>query len=239
MDESEKLARAYLCHLGFDDIVYEPDGNVPPDFLVGGEVAVEVRRLNQNELTNSGPRGLEETRIPFQMKLRKLLMELGPSRSGASWFVHYTLTRPLPEPHIFFSKLRQLLEEFKENEQKQMPCRIIADDNIEVDLRRAGDTYATFFLLGGGIDEDTDGWVLAETERNLRICIDEKTWKVKPFRHKYPQWWLILVDRIGYGVDECDRELFSQHLKMKHDWDKVLLINPLDPRKAFEVPSIE
>ena len=36
-----------LCHRGVDDheIVYEPNGNVPPDFLAHGRVAVKVRRL--------------------------------------------------------------------------------------------------------------------------------------------------------------------------------------------------
>ena len=239
MDDSEKLAKAYLCHLGFDDIVYEPDGNVPPDFLVDGKIAVEVRRLNQNELTDSGPRGLEETEIPFRMKLRKLLMTLGPPRSGVSWFVHYSFRRPLPEPRELFSSLHQFLREFQDNESGETPCRTVLNDGVEIELSRAGDTHPTFFLLGGGVDEDSGGWVFGETERNLRICIDEKTSKVRPFRHKYPQWWLILIDRMGYGVDECDRELFSQRLKVQHDWDKVLLLNPLNTQDAFEVRSSE
>jgi hypothetical protein len=59
MDQSEKVAYQYLSSCGFRDIVYEPDGNIPPDFLVNDSVAVEVRRLNQNEQTPAGPRGLE------------------------------------------------------------------------------------------------------------------------------------------------------------------------------------
>jgi hypothetical protein len=235
MDESEALAKQYLLHLGFETVAYEPDGNVPPDFLAGGSIAVEVRRLNKNELTDSGLRSLEETRIPFQMTLRKLLMGLGPPRSGVSWFVNYSFRRPLPEG--LFLRMRQALVEFRDNEQNQMPCQIVLNDGMELKLIRAGDPYPTFFLLGGGVDEDSGGWVLAETKRNLRICVDEKTAKVRSYRHKYPKWWLILVDKIGYGVDECDRDMFSQELKMKHEWDKVLLLNPLNARCAFEVPS--
>jgi hypothetical protein len=69
MDESEKLVYEYLVHLGFDSIVYEPDGNLPPDFLVSGTIAVEARRLNQNEVTGTGFRGLEEIAIPLLMKI--------------------------------------------------------------------------------------------------------------------------------------------------------------------------
>jgi hypothetical protein len=54
MDDSEKLANDYLSRLGFQDIVYEPDNKNPPDFLADGRIAVEVRRLNQNEVTESG-----------------------------------------------------------------------------------------------------------------------------------------------------------------------------------------
>jgi hypothetical protein len=61
MDQSEQLAKQYLCALGFESIVYEPDGNIPPDFLADDRVAVEVRRLNQNEMIESGNRGLEES----------------------------------------------------------------------------------------------------------------------------------------------------------------------------------
>src|SRR5206468_13124046 len=70
MDKSEQIAESHLRSRGFQDIMYEPDGNVPPDFLVDGQIAVEVRRLNQNEDTPEGPRGLEEAAIPLQAKIK-------------------------------------------------------------------------------------------------------------------------------------------------------------------------
>jgi len=51
MDSSERIVYQYLSYQGFSDVAYEPDGNVPPDFLLNGRIAVEVRRLNQNEDT--------------------------------------------------------------------------------------------------------------------------------------------------------------------------------------------
>jgi len=42
MKQEEKWVEEYLTHRGFRDIVYEPDGNVPPDFLVNGKIANEV-----------------------------------------------------------------------------------------------------------------------------------------------------------------------------------------------------
>ena len=55
MDESERIASEYLATLGFNDIQYEPDGNVPPDFVLNKTIAVEVRRLNQNFVEKDHP----------------------------------------------------------------------------------------------------------------------------------------------------------------------------------------
>jgi hypothetical protein len=123
-DECEKLAEDHLVHLGFERIVYEPDGNNPPDFLVDDRIAVEVRRLNQNELTGSGFRGLEEIRIPTEERIRGLLVSLGPAKSGTSWFVGYRIKRPIPPWGQVETELARRLEVFRDDESHQEPCRI-------------------------------------------------------------------------------------------------------------------
>lgn len=62
-----------------------------------------------------------------------------------------------------------------------------------------------------------------------------QTRKIAPYRHKYPEWWLVLVDRIGYGVEACDEQLFREHLKFDHNWDKIMLVHPLNPSSVFEL----
>ena len=56
-------------------------------------------------------------------------------------------------------------------------------------------------------------------------------------RNKYPEWWLVFVDHIGAGVDDCDQELFRKHLDIEHDLDRLILLNPFDKTRAFEVPK--
>ena len=63
----------------------------------------------------------------------------------------------------------------------------------------------------------------------------KKTLKTARFRSRYPTWWLILIDRIGYGVDDCDRDLYRSQLAIDHSWDKVILLSPLNHRSAFEI----
>lgn len=65
---------------------------------------------------------------------------------------------------------------------------------------RRRDLTGPTFTLGSRVDADSGGWRLAELERNLGLCIAEKTAKVAAYRARYPEWWLLLVDQIGYGL---------------------------------------
>ena len=87
MNESEKSIYEYLTSQGLGAVVYEPDGKVPPDFLVDGRIAVEVRRLNQNEDTALGHRGLEEISKPLDALVCEAIAAMGPPAEGTSWFV--------------------------------------------------------------------------------------------------------------------------------------------------------
>ena len=237
MDDSEKVANEYLLNLGLGTVVYEPDGNTPPDFLVNGTIAVEVRRLNQNEIIESGHRGLEVTRIPLDARVRKLLASLGPAQSGVSWFVCYDFGRPLPEWKKLRSAFREYLLTFRANPSPERELSATICKGFEIRLRRAGNSYPQFFVPGGSADDDSGGWVLQETQKNLGLCIEEKTRKIAPYRHRYPEWWLVLVDQIGYGVEACDEQMFREHLKFEYNWDKFVLVNPLNPRCIFALSA--
>jgi len=76
---------------------------------------------------------------------------------------------------------------------------------------------------------------LAELSRNIRICVTEKTRKIECVRAKYPEWWLVLVDHIGYGIDERDHEKVRQLFQFEHSWDKIVLVNPLDAKQGYEL----
>jgi hypothetical protein len=235
MDSSERIVYEYLSNQGFSDVAYEPDGNVPPDFLLNGRIAVEVRRLNQNEDTGDGPHGLEETAIPLQAKVRKLLATLGSSNSGESWFVIYSFRRPLPPWDQLANVLRSDLATFQGDSEHQPTSRgITAGFNIR--LIRTSDPHADSFVFGGYIDLDSGGFILSEMDRNIRICVAEKTKRTAHLRERYPHWWLMLVDRIGYGrLTELDHERLRQLLQLDHSWDKIILINPLDATQGYEL----
>jgi hypothetical protein len=234
MDTSEKIAYDFLLHQGFKSVVYEPDGNVPPDFLADGRVAIEVRRLNQNESTGGTNRGLEEMAVPLRRRIDSLLKSLGPPQSSGSWFVSFDFRRPVEKWRILGPAVRKQLEAFRDRPTHEC-TRIRVSKNFQLELFRATTLHPTFFLLAGWIDYDSGGWVLAEMERNLEICLEEKTRKVSRVRHKYPEWWLVLIDYIDYGLDDFDRQLFRDQVRRVRDWDKVILLDPTKHKEAFEI----
>jgi hypothetical protein len=237
MKAEERIAEKYLRHIGLELVEFEPDGNVTPDFLVNKRIAVEVRRLNQNfEDAAGNTRGLEVAAIPLAQKFDRLLKSLGPSTNGETWFVAIDFNRPIEPWSTLRSKLEATLIDFKLNASRQQRT-IQVGESVELDLIRASKDHGSAFTLGGYSDGDSGGWVMGEVERNLRICIAEKEKKVAPHRHKYPEWWLLLVDHIDYGMEEEDRSMFKESVMphIKHSFDRIIFVNPLDHRYGFEV----
>lgn len=236
MDRSESLAKQYLQSLGLGEVVHEPDGNVPPDFRVGSSIAVEVRRLNQNYVgTNGILHGLEEVDIPLRQRLKRYFTKFSPSVEGESWNVGYGFRRPLEVWSQLEPLLRAALNEFIQSPIRQRK-KVQLTPRFNIDFVRAGRDYGTMFRLGVSIDEDSGGAVFSELERNIGLCIAEKERKVASYRHRYPEWWLVLIDYIEFGVDPEDHERFRSEIapRLPQAFDRLLLINPRNPFRALE-----
>ena len=235
MDQSEQLVEQWLRSIGYEDIVYEPDGNMPPDLLVDGTIAIEVRRLNQNVVSPSGEaEGLEEVFIPTLQRIANYLSTLGSSGDGESWYVCIDISRPPDTWKELKPKLDEALISFM-NFCDRAETSLRITKHLTVDLLRAGRPYPSFFLMGAASDGDSGGFVLHEVYKNLNRCIQEKGDKIAKFRSKYPVWWLALPDHIGYGLDAQDRRQFADLPAITHGWEKIVLINPLNPKHAFEI----
>ena len=234
MDRAEEHVGRLLQHLGFEDTKHEPDGNVPPDFSVSDRIAIEVRRLNQNVVQDGQHVGLEEGDIPLLYKMRSVLESLGPPDDAQSWFIFYRFRRPLAPLKTIARDLESLLSTFRSKSPRGR-TEATLQSGIEVVIFKAGSEYPQMFLLGGYSDYDSGGWVLAEMDRNIRICLEEKSKKIAPYRSRYDEWWLVLVDHIGFGLDDFDRELFREKVRIEHDWDRVLIVDPRDHTRWFDL----
>ena len=237
MRRSEKAVDRFLRGLGLGDVRFEPDGNVPPDFLVDERVAVEARRLNQNELLGSGYRGLEVTATPLQTAVAKVLKEQGPPPSASSWFVFYTFSRPLPDWRQLEQLLRAALAEFKAR-LEDPPHELRMAPGFRLEFERASRPHSSWFVPGGSVDHDSGGFTVAELITSLSICIEEKSRKVEPFLSRYAEWWLAFEDTIAYGdLDDDELAELNNHVAVDHPFARVILVSPVEPhsgRTIFE-----
>ncbi len=235
MDSCEKLVDAHFRHRGFIDVVYEPDGNIPPDFLVNGNIAIEVRRLNQNDFTGTEAKGLEVVEIPLWMKVKSLLSRMGPPIHAESWFIHFSFRRPVENWKTLEIKLRNALTGFVASPGKGRHI-LARGSNFELEvLCRTPKPRGDMFVLAGCADEDSGGWLLAQMELNIIYCIGKKEQSISTVRSKYSEWWLVLVDYIGHGLDDVDKEIFKTQVSISHTWDKILVIDPREHSRWFEI----
>jgi hypothetical protein len=237
MDAAECLVKEYLLSLGQGLAVYEPDGNVPPDFLLDGRVAIEVRRLNQNLKTSNGDtEGIEKLSMSLWTNIKKQLLKFGPSLDGASWIVWITFGRPIRDLKGAKARIVHELSKFKALPLRQQ-SRITIDSNLQIEIVRCSHDSSRFFSFGGCSDNDAGGWVLGEVVENLKLCVAEKTAKIMPYRFRYEVWWLVLVDHIDFGVEAQDRALLRERLgyEFQNSWNKIILLDPRNHQRAYEL----
>jgi hypothetical protein len=233
MDKSENLAESYLQTCGFTSVVYEPDGNIPPDFLCDGQVAVEVRRLNQNYDAGSGMKGLEEAGIPLSKHIRKLLLSFGAPTQSQSWYVYYRFSRPVPAWKTLKPLIANELKAIASVPQSGFDKRLCSGFNMKIFPASAA--KKDLFVLAGSADQQSGGCLINEMQQNLSHCINDKIQKITPYRARYPSWWLLLPDYIGFGLDDLDRRDFQKTFAPTHIFQKIVLLDPTGLQPAFVI----
>jgi hypothetical protein len=232
VDAAEALVREHLLARGFTEVTFEPDGQCPPDFLVDRTVAVEVRRLNKHHLTTGQP--LEREWWPLIDRIQALLESFGPA-THTTWWVSYRFKRPVmkwaPLRHRVETALRDALTSTCDEIQTNI------DWNFELVLYRSAKPLEHAFQLASICDLDAGGFVVGDVAHNLQLCSDEKARKVAAYRALYPSWWLVLVDQVGYCLSELSRQQFTESVRIRHDWDRVVLVSPSQPHIYWDLPD--
>lgn len=229
MDRSESLAQSYLESLGLGAPAYEPDGRVPPDFTLG-DIAIEVRRLNQNHETTGGYEGLESGQAGILRYVEKVLPSFGPPKDGQGWWVFLTFWRPIDGKSIKQALPKALAAFYAAPDPSGLDVKLTR--TFELEIRPAGIPVANHFMLGGFSDFDQGGFVASEIIRNLNLCIAEKAAKVAPYQDRYREWWLVLPDHIGPDLDADERQTIGEHVDLR-TFSRVVLIHPRDPTRVL------
>ncbi len=234
MNREEKITEVYLKSLGFKNVIFEPDGNIPPDFSIDDRIAVEVRRLNQNFFTRDETQGLEETRIPLFRLLKSSLSEFDSHYKGDSYWVSIKFRRPIEKGNINKKAITRALTSFL-GKPFPLPCTVKVTENLYFHICPSQPVEGRVFRFAGGTDRESGGFVLAEFKKNFDRCIKEKTEKIKDYYDRYASWWLVLVDKIAYGFDQAEKEQIKSMVDMDPSWDKVIVLDSLNGKNLLEI----
>ena len=210
MDACEVEVGRWLKSRRHQSVVPEPDGNIPPDILVDGRIAVEVRRFTQVREIGGQVKGLPETTIPIIDGLLSELRSRGPPTDGQSWFVFLSF-RGSFKWSTLRSSVRSKLDSFSPRNPLEV-LRIQVKEGVCLSFCPAREHLGYRFVLGGYSDHAAGGWVIAELIRSMEFFVAEKSRKIMNHVWKYPEWWLILVDmtNVNFSREDCAHCL--QHL---------------------------
>lgn len=222
MNKAENAAYAYLKHR-YSDVVYEPDGNIPPDFLVDRQLAVEVRTLNDSYSSEG-----DQIRITHAVSMA--LKEFDRPAEDQTYWVTLCLSGPLTSLRQVKSRLRQELRQFL-NGSRQNSHAIRLTDSVALALRKSSVPHRQTFRIANLKDNEAGAGIADLYRNNIRHCIEEKTKKVAAYRDRYSRWWLILIDYLcglfpNDPDDATEIEFVKRSSRKPSVWEKILVVDP-------------
>lgn len=239
----EEVARIWLEMKGYDCL--QPAGD-PPDYVASDRYAVEVRRLNRMVDVNGRTEGEEEFLIPLRDICNEVLASLGPRHSAEhSWYIDINCDSEAGEPPKEWKKtkkkrikatLREVLCAFNGTQGVTIPVGC----GISLVCWRAHETLSQRFVLNQ-VDDPGSGWILADLIPGIKICIEEKTRKIKDKLNELSEleeWWLILVDHISRGmIASSERYLRAvrDQIPSKGPWSRCIVVDYWKPDMYFEL----
>lgn len=235
MKQEERIAEQYLMGLGLGQVVFEPDGNIPPDFYIGKTIGVEVRRLNQQYFGSSDPEGLEQLSFPLWDLIKKELSKFDSKYNGNSYCIGVEYHRPYNKSAKDTAKsVREELKNFLLRGD-QAPLDLIMNNNLKLTLFPASPTPGRTFMMGSGLDHDSGGALLSMYIDNINHCVDQKTIKVNPYLNRYKEWWLLLVDSMGWRLDNKDSSFVKSNINSLGNFNRMQIISYGNGRLLFDM----
>jgi len=233
MKWDEKIAQKWLKSQGYTNIKFEPDGNVPPDFSLNNIIGIEVRRLNQHLNKNGNNIPIEDLEFKLIPRIRTFLKQIKNKNYTNSIFLSIRYNRPLKVDKVLLGQIKEKILLNIEILNKELTFEV--NDNLELKLFRSDLKLEDYIQIGSYSDRDSGGFIVSIIYENLSLILSEKDEKIRNYRNKYNFWWLLLIDRIGYGLDGMDIKQLNELPRLTTYFDKVVLVSPIDISKSYEI----
>ena len=231
MNRDEKIAEEFL-RIVHSNVAFEPDGNIPPDFSIDGNIGVEVRRLNQQHRNDGNIEGIEKQSIPLLKTVSNELSTYNIGNNGKSYWLTLRYTRNIDKNRIIKKNIKNSINAF-ENQNETIPFCYKLGKNVDLEFISNASHSKQKYKIGIESDMDSGGWVVPMYVDDITHCIKEKEQRIKPHLSKYGSWWLILVDNI---LCLCDSDIteVTQQLSKPACFSKIVILD-INGQKLIEI----
>jgi len=153
MNIDEARTFKYLRTNFGENVVFEPDGNIPPDFVINSIFAIEVRRLNQNFFDKEKSEGLEQLSFPIFDVFNDVLKSFDSIYQGNTFWVFIDFERPLTiNMQLAKRDMKVALINFLTSGVLNLPYKLSVNPKIEFTIYSSQSISGRIFRPAGGSD---------------------------------------------------------------------------------------
>jgi hypothetical protein len=205
---------------GYADIKFGPD---PPDLIYNQDISIEVTRITEQVLQGGKYVSTDTLQNGFRQAFQEIIDEFPNEENLDSAIVHYTFYRPIPKTLVNKKRIREILQQHllligQEEEYEIDKIQIRIDPSSEPLKKR----YSLGFMNEGG----PGALQPAFTGDNLKISMADKEEKLLKYKSLYKESWLAFLDCTGFGISDQNMDELKTYLKLKSDFDKILIFSP-------------
>ncbi|MDE0313560.1 MAG: hypothetical protein OXM61_01545, partial [Candidatus Poribacteria bacterium] len=180
------------------------------------------------------------------------------------WYVdcEYDFSNPLPKPTVIKREIQKYLSPYAQPSDNDLIKQyalghraynretgksIPSSSSFSLDLPcgicltlMPGSPKTPMFLLQG-VSDGEGILLLKELITNIKDAIKEKTQKIKNRQADFDEWWLILVDHVGYisfsGLSSVEIENLRVKIRVEPPWSRIVIVSRERPNFGYELWS--
>lgn len=231
MDYWETVTYKFLNSFYVDSIIFEPLGKAkPPDFSVGGTVAVETTRLTKIVNIDGINIDINDFQIRFIDSLQNQLKKFQPIASRTTYFVSITYKHPI-NPRQAASNVRDAIlalhgkEDLNGTEVRISPF-------LKISFAAASSENDDRFLIGAVSCLNSGGWIYDDVLTQTVEALKRKTQKLGHLKNDFKEYWIAVGSgdtrnlSFKYLVD------LEKHLSGIGFWQKIIFLNSFNPKES-------
>jgi len=234
MNREEKVAKKYLEQQNLGVVVFEPDGNIAPDFALSKNIAIEVRRLNRSLFIGEDEViSEEEIYIKFSAMLNDVAKNFDATYDNKTFFIGIEHITPFKPKKSIKKHLEDKLTDFLNSYRGNLPFRLKINKDIELIIFELQPIAGRVFVPIATMHLPAPVIVDLYNE-NIKNYIAEKSRKIQRYKYKYSEWWWLLVDMAKWDLDLyelgkikssiIDLGLFDSVVVIDHEANLILKI---------------